>query len=72
MKRWTVLFVSHDTDDPRSVAVSARALRFMGIGAGAVVVAAIVGVGAIATWATHLGRGDDRALVVPGNHGGLR
>lgn len=64
MKRWTVLFVSHDTDEPRSVAVSARTLRFLGIGGGAVVVAAIVGVGAIATWATQLGRGDNRALVV--------
>lgn len=64
MKRWTILFVSHDTDEPRSVAVSARALRWMGFGAGVVAVAAIVGVGAIATWATQLGRGEDRALVV--------
>ncbi len=64
MKRWTILFVSHDTDEPRSVAVSARALRWMGIGAGAVALAAIVGVGAIATWATQVGQGGARAVVV--------
>lgn len=63
MKRWTILFVSHDTDEPRSVAVSARALRWMGLGAGAVAVAAIVGVGAMATWAAQLGQRDERALV---------
>ena len=32
MKRWTVLFIPHDTDEPRSVAVSSRALRWMGAG----------------------------------------
>ena len=61
MKRWTVLFIPHDTDEPRSVAVSSRALRWMGAGVAIVAVAAIVGVGAIASWAARTGEGTMRA-----------
>ena len=48
MKRWTVLFIPHDTNEPRSVAVSSRALKWMGGAAVVVAIAAIVGVGVLA------------------------
>ncbi len=53
MKRWTLLVIPHDTEQPRSVALSERALRWAGVGAVVTLVAALVGVAAVARWAAQ-------------------
>ncbi|MFN8666447.1 MAG: hypothetical protein U0164_04500 [Gemmatimonadaceae bacterium] len=50
MRRWTILFIPHDTEQPRSFAVSERALRWMAGGAAALVLVAVVAIGSIAWW----------------------
>ncbi|MCC6928850.1 MAG: hypothetical protein IT359_07655 [Gemmatimonadaceae bacterium] len=52
MRRWTILFIPHDTEEPRSFAVSDRALRWMAGGAAALILTGAVGLGAIAWWAS--------------------
>jgi len=62
VKRWTLLVIPHDTEQPRSVALSERALRWAGIGAGLTLAAALIGVAALARWAAKP-RGPDAAAI---------
>jgi len=50
MKRWTILLIPHDTEQPRSFAVSGRMLRWMVGGAATIALIAVAGVGAMAWW----------------------
>lgn len=47
MRRWTVMFIPHDTERPHSISVSGRVLRVAASVAMAVVLVALIGVGAI-------------------------
>lgn len=72
MRRWTVLLIPHDTDQPRSFAVSNRALRVATVSAAALFVAAVVGVGAMAGWIARPSDGERAAeLSAPAGDGVL-
>lgn len=62
VKRWTLLVIPHDTQQPRSVAVTERALRLAGVGTGIVLIAALVGVAAVTRWAAQPRGGDAAAI----------
>jgi hypothetical protein len=62
VKRWTLLVIPHDTDQPRSVAISERALRWTGVGVGVLLVAALVGVAAVSRWAARPRSADAQAI----------
>ncbi len=52
MRAWTVLLVPHDTEEPRSIAVSGRMLRVAAAAAVVVLFAAAIGIGTVAArWA---------------------
>lgn len=55
VRRWTLLVVSHDSEAPQSFPVTERALRAAGIGAVAVLLVAMVGVGTIIARLGRLG-----------------
>ncbi len=55
MRRWTLLLIPHDTEQPRSIAVSERAVRLAGSAAAFVVLAAVVGIGAVAALISRTG-----------------
>lgn len=55
MKRWTLLLIPHDTERPRSFAVSERSVRLMGSAVAVVVLAAVVGIGAITVLVSRRG-----------------
>lgn len=55
MRRWTLLVVSHDSEAPQSFPVTERVLRAAGIGAVAVLLVAMVGVGTIIARLGRLG-----------------
>lgn len=55
MRRWTLLVVSHDSEAPQSYPVTERALRAAGLGAVAVLLVAMVGVGTIIARLGRLG-----------------
>ena len=69
MRRWTVLLVPHDSEAPRSVSVTERALRWA-LAAGAVVLlVAVIGLGSLVA---QIGRGSDKTVarggeVAPGS-----
>ncbi len=64
MRTWTVLFIPHDTEEPRSVAVSERMLRVAAAMAIVVLFAAVIGIGSVAgRWA----RADRTAETVRGS-----
>ena len=74
MRRWTVLFIPHDTERPHSISFSARALRIAASVAMAVVLVALIGVGAIIARRGEVGavgvtrgaeRGRGGAMAVP-------
>ncbi len=50
MRRWTVLLIPHDTDEPRTIGISGRTVRTTAVAAAVLAIAAVVGVGAIAGW----------------------
>ncbi len=53
MRSWTLLLIPHDTDEPRSIAVSERWLRVGAAGVVVILFAAIVGIGTLAArWAS--------------------
>jgi hypothetical protein len=62
VKRWTLLVIPHDTEQPRSVALSERALRWAGIGLGVLLVSGLVGMAAVARWAVQP-RGEDAQAI---------
>lgn len=47
MRRWTVMFIPHDTESPRSISVSERGLRIGASVAVAVLLIALIGLGGI-------------------------
>ena len=55
MRRWTVLVISHDTEQPRSISVTERALRLAASLAVAVVLIAMMGVGVFVAQLGNLG-----------------
>lgn len=66
MRRWTVLLIPHDTDVPRTIAVSARAARTTAAAVAVVALAAVVGVGAMAGWIARPDSAErDRQLSAP-------
>jgi len=53
LRSWTLLLIPHDTDEPRSIAVSERWLRVGAAGVVVILFAAVVGIGTIAArWAS--------------------
>lgn len=53
MRSWTLLLIPHDTDEPRSIAVSERWLRVGAVGVVVILFAAVVGIGTLAArWAS--------------------
>jgi hypothetical protein len=55
VRRWTLLVVSHDSEAPQSYPVTERVLRAAGVGAVAVLLIAMVGVGTIIARLGRLG-----------------
>ncbi|HMN10242.1 MAG TPA: hypothetical protein PKC83_15775 [Gemmatimonadaceae bacterium] len=59
MRRWTLLVIPHDTEQPRSIAISERAVRLAGSAAAVVVLVAAVGIGALSALLSRRGALDD-------------
>ena len=71
MRRWTVMFIPHDTERPHSISVSGRAVRVAASVAMAVVLVALIGVGATIAQRGEVGEVGVTRAAERGREGGV-